>query len=404
MTAPTSRSTRYDPDQLAHLEEERDFLLTSLDDLDAEFEAGDVSESDYRELRDGYVARAADAIRQIEGIEEGRTTESTDAPTRSRGWLWVGLTVVFAAVAGVALAQNMGLRSGSETLTGTIADGANDNQNCITESFGDPAAGIACFDQVLESNPQDVEALTYRAWARVRADDSERGRSELDEVIASRPDYPDAYVFRAVVARDDGDLEAAGGYLDTLYSLDPAPSLLNTLRQMGLEREIAVGRLSEAAAACWAEEDEALSQLNAALTAAEADKDALGVSIQAVLDSDRCWNELLETSPDDVTALTLRAYGLLTLDLTIRGGERGPGSGPEIVALDEQVIGLVDAALALDAENPDALVLRAAMRFVGGDADGARTDLDSLGDARVSPLLSGVDAATIRDLVESEGQ
>ena len=48
-----------DPDRLAELEEERRFLLRSLDDLAREHEFGDVTDEDYRTLQDGYTARAA---------------------------------------------------------------------------------------------------------------------------------------------------------------------------------------------------------------------------------------------------------------------------------------------------------------------------------------------------------
>ena len=48
-----------DPDSLAHLEEEREFLLRSLRDLEREREAGDIDDDDYRTLHDDYTARAA---------------------------------------------------------------------------------------------------------------------------------------------------------------------------------------------------------------------------------------------------------------------------------------------------------------------------------------------------------
>jgi hypothetical protein len=54
------------PDQLGELEEERRFLLRSLTDLERELEAGDVDSHDYEVLRDGYTARAAAVIRQID--------------------------------------------------------------------------------------------------------------------------------------------------------------------------------------------------------------------------------------------------------------------------------------------------------------------------------------------------
>ena len=55
------------PDRLAELEAERRFLLHSLDDLEREYEAGDVDLDDYDTLRDGYVSRAAAVLREALG-------------------------------------------------------------------------------------------------------------------------------------------------------------------------------------------------------------------------------------------------------------------------------------------------------------------------------------------------
>ena len=58
------------PDDLAELEEERRFLLTSIRDLEREHEAGDVDEHDFTTLRDGYVARAAAVLLSLIHISE----------------------------------------------------------------------------------------------------------------------------------------------------------------------------------------------------------------------------------------------------------------------------------------------------------------------------------------------
>ena len=48
------------------LEAERDFLLRSLDDLDAEREVGNVDDGTYQTLHDDYTARAATIIRSLD--------------------------------------------------------------------------------------------------------------------------------------------------------------------------------------------------------------------------------------------------------------------------------------------------------------------------------------------------
>ena len=67
------------PDRLAALEEERRYLLRSLRDLDVEYEAGDVDDTDYETLRDDYTKRAADVLRSI---ESGRTALAARPPRK----------------------------------------------------------------------------------------------------------------------------------------------------------------------------------------------------------------------------------------------------------------------------------------------------------------------------------
>ena len=52
------------------LAEERDFLLSSLRDLDAEHDAGDIDDVDYETLRDDYTVRTAQVLRAIGRAEQ----------------------------------------------------------------------------------------------------------------------------------------------------------------------------------------------------------------------------------------------------------------------------------------------------------------------------------------------
>src|SRR5687767_3664723 len=80
-----SPSTRFDPDALASLESERDFLLRSIADLETEREVGNLDEERYRALKDDYTARAAAVLRSI---EEGRDAGPAPAPVSLKGTLF----------------------------------------------------------------------------------------------------------------------------------------------------------------------------------------------------------------------------------------------------------------------------------------------------------------------------
>src|SRR5581483_479501 len=62
---PVTSATRFDPDDLASLESERDFLLRSIADLEIEREAGNLDDERYQALKDDYTARAAAVLRSI---------------------------------------------------------------------------------------------------------------------------------------------------------------------------------------------------------------------------------------------------------------------------------------------------------------------------------------------------
>src|SRR5205823_8249720 len=119
---PMTPTTRFDPDALASLESERDFLLRSLRDLDAERDAGNLDEDRYRELKDDYTARAAAVLRSI---EEGRDARPAPPPVpRKRKLLTGGAIVAFVVVAALALAAAAGKRHDGQTVTGNAQSSA----------------------------------------------------------------------------------------------------------------------------------------------------------------------------------------------------------------------------------------------------------------------------------------
>ena len=177
-TPPTKGSSRrreLDPDVLAALEEERDFLLRSLQDLEREHAAGDVDDSDYEELKDDYTARAAAAIRAIN--DRTAAVKSLRPP---RNWKRTALALVLVGVvsvgAGWIVFRNAGARAPGQGLTG---DARQDSANLILQAqgltgqaqaslqTGDFAkalkqfeSAVQAYDKALEISPQNVQAMT----------------------------------------------------------------------------------------------------------------------------------------------------------------------------------------------------------------------------------------------------
>jgi len=366
-----------DIDELARLEEERDFLLRSIEDLDREHDAGDVDPDDYDELRRGYVARAAEAIRSVEaGTADLAARQAAAKAGRTRVFVWTAAVLAFTVVAGVLLANALGSRSEGGIVTGEGSMPGSDRDRCRSLSMSKPAEGIACYDELLKDRPDDVDALTYQGWAKVRSGDVAGGAALFDRVVALDPTYPDVHVFTASVLKNAGDFAGAQAELDRLYALNPSPVITSTLQQMGLDREVAVGLLPTDVAACWTQEEAALAATVTATGRPEAewDRKEIAGALADVAISAKCLDAVIAQRAD-ADALVLRSLAVGVLGLL------DPGTFPRAEAD-------ASAALAARADDPTALVLRAMWRNNTGDSAGALADLDAVGDRRISPLVS----------------
>ena len=348
MTAPrTSTAGRLDLDEIALLEEERDHLLASLEDIEREFAAGDMDELDYHTLKDDYTVRAATVL---EALDEQHRALRAAGPAR-RPAVTVAIAagvVVFAVAAGLFVARSSGQR-GDGPITGAVNTQRAELARCQTVSFQEPEEGIACYADILESAPDQVEALTYQGWAMVRSDDVEGGAANFARVVEIDPTYPDVRVFRAVVAARAGDHERAAEEIDLFYRNDPSPAAQQVLASQGLEREIFVLTLDESTRACW--------QDSATDAAGEA-RDAAGF----VTTLGECLDAVLAGAPDQVDALVSRAY------VTASAGDVAAA------------LALAERAVAADPEDPNARLIRASLAAAQNAPATARADLDALAD------------------------
>jgi tetratricopeptide (TPR) repeat protein len=207
------------------LEEQRDFLLRSLEDLERERAAGDVDEHDYAALKDDYTARAAAVLRSI---EEGRSRTTPVAPRSRRRVVLAGLGIVaFAALAGVLVAQALGRRDAGQVVTGDIRQSVTEKLNEAGRrgAAGDLTAAIDLYDEVLTDDPSNAEALAYKGWMQTLSGKGADGLTTLLAAATANPAYPDVHAFLAIVFFRNGLVEQASRELRRLDALDPPPAI-----------------------------------------------------------------------------------------------------------------------------------------------------------------------------------
>ncbi|HEX2047831.1 MAG TPA: tetratricopeptide repeat protein [Acidimicrobiales bacterium] len=190
------------------LEEERDFLLASLRDLEREREAGDLSDRDYQALHDDYTARAAEVLRALErGKDRPAARRDRPRPVRTRRSLGITVVVVvaIAGLTGGALAAFSGQRQAGAPMTGSLPDTPSGRmqQALQLESQGQAAEALKIYDELLRADPRNVQALAYRGWLLKRAGLPDRAMESLDQAVAIDPKFPDAHFFRGMVLYQD---------------------------------------------------------------------------------------------------------------------------------------------------------------------------------------------------------
>ena len=240
------------------LDEDREFLLASLRDLEREHAAGDIDEADYLALRDDYTVRAAAVLRAMQGetLTAASATRSAtivvDRTGRRRPSgpgalgarretrrplrvLITGGVVGIAVVAGLLVASLSGERLAGQQATGSLPAGATGSGS----GAGGGAAGgsvvsllsqaqqldqqgrvldaLKAYDAVLKVDPKNVVALTYKGWLLRRfavqsghPEFLDRAQLALDQALSIEPSFPDAHLFRGILLfQDRHDARAA---------------------------------------------------------------------------------------------------------------------------------------------------------------------------------------------------
>jgi cytochrome c-type biogenesis protein CcmH/NrfG len=252
------RSTNGDADESDRdaLEEERNFLLRSLDDLDAERADGNVDDETYARLHADYTARAARVIHRLDGDPVEAVTGPPPVSARRRVLTIAGV-VVFALVVGVALAYGLGARLPGQTITGNAAVStqpsakeqvaglrakvrANPNDAATRLALAqalmgtqDGTGALAQFQAAAKLDPTNPQPYAYSGWLIRLEGFPDQGLTLLDKAIALDPKYADARFFKGLILfRDKKQPDAAIPEFQQYLVAAPNSPLAAQVRQL----------------------------------------------------------------------------------------------------------------------------------------------------------------------------
>jgi tetratricopeptide (TPR) repeat protein len=156
--------------------------------------------------------------------------------------------------AGVFVANSAGQRLPGETITGAIEQStANILATARQLNFTDPAKSIELYTMVLKLEPDNTEALTYRAWmlalssreADVSVKQLALATAVADLIRAQNadPSYPDAHCFLGIIYfRFLEQASLAKKQLDVCVEMNPPASVTSFVNAIVKEVDAAVKR------------------------------------------------------------------------------------------------------------------------------------------------------------------
>lgn len=231
------------------LADERGFLLASLDDLEAERAAGDLTETDYLALRTSYERRVVDVVSSLAdgsvsedgspAVGEPRRGEQGERRRRARRALAVAAVAAVALGAGFMVDGSAGNRLPTQAITGSLPPAIGneliDAQDALVK--GNELQALKLFQAVLKAQPDEPEALTYWGWIVASSGAASGNKSLLARGIASMeasvradPTYSSTYLLLGLAHLGSGDPKAAMSELRHYLALGPSAADARTAK------------------------------------------------------------------------------------------------------------------------------------------------------------------------------
>lgn len=170
-------------------------------------------------------------------------------PSHHRRWLLVGAVglALVAGGTGWAVASAVSPRAPGQTITG-LAFGPGVEASYLKTAQADQAKGddvdaLKAYQQVLASDPNQVQALTGEGWLLAETQQPTllaQGISLLTRAEQVDPSYGPAHIYRGIAYLSEGDYQASIPELKWYLAHDPDPTLVAKVKAALSQAEAAV--------------------------------------------------------------------------------------------------------------------------------------------------------------------
>jgi tetratricopeptide (TPR) repeat protein len=210
-----------------YLDDEREFLLRSIDDAAREHDAGDLSDSDY----DVLLARDRSRLAEVEAelaalgpeVPADAEPDSPDAPPRRRYGRWSRVGIVVACgfiVTGAVILVDHALspalpgQAPSGTVTLSKAQQIEDQlaAAAVLTEDGEGQQALELYNKVLTEDPDDPDALAAGGWLEWNAGVTgksaaavQAGRQSEEKAVRVAPDFYGGHLYLGLILLDQDD-------------------------------------------------------------------------------------------------------------------------------------------------------------------------------------------------------
>lgn len=268
--------------EMAELEDRRAAALRSLEEIEADFEAGNLSGDDYESLRERYESEAGLLAQSLktrigEARRGGKARATSDRPAAAQTpagsrWPnavgWAAGLVAFAALAWLVMSNALQPRGSDGSITGglpgqpggmpttsttaPIAEVDGERLAELEKIVAADSSNVAAMNElahlyltlqrygevtqlstkVLERDSRNPEALTHLGMVLVAVDHLAEGLASFDRALEIDPEFAEALQFKGMVSFINQDYAAAVEAWERYLEVAPSDASVDRIRGM----------------------------------------------------------------------------------------------------------------------------------------------------------------------------